>query len=138
MRKIFFAVLIIYALYAVAISTYIFTIDVPLPEQFVGTEADPETFMDEEQSSLATQFSKWRNVIYFIATPFEWLIYSFVLAFGLSQLFSRWSKQLVQYRFFYTGVYVMLLASFSWLATFPISYFSYSISKKIWNFSANV
>ncbi|WNF35829.1 M48 family metallopeptidase [Bacillaceae bacterium IKA-2] len=130
MRKLFFAVLFIYVLYAIAISTYLFTIETSLPEHFVGTEADPETFMEEEQLILAKDFSKWRNVIYFIDTPFEWLIYLFVLIFGLSHLFSQWSKQLVRYRFVYTGLYVILLASFSWIATFPLSYFSYSISTK--------
>lgn len=130
MRKLFWAVLLIYALYAIAISTYLFTIETPLPEQFVGTEADPETFMEEEQLGLVQEYSKWRNTIYFVETPFEWLIYFFVIVFGLSQLFSRWSQRLVRHRFIYTGLYVVLLASFSWLATIPISYFSYSISKK--------
>lgn len=130
MKKVFFGVVIIYALYAVAISTYLFTVDTPLPEQYIGTEADPHTFMDEEKLLLSQDFSKWRNAIYFIHTPFEWLIYLFVLCFGLSQLFARWTEAKLKFRFLQTTIYVILLSSFSWLVSFPIKYFSYSVTKK--------
>lgn len=129
MKKIFLGVLIIYALYAVAISTYLFAVDTPLPEQFVGTEADPEFFMDSQQISLTNEYSKWRNVIYFLHAPFEWLIYLFVLCFGLSQLFARWSENVIKFRFLQTGLYIVLLSCISWLVSFPIKYFSYSLSK---------
>ncbi|OIJ10217.1 peptidase M48 [Anaerobacillus arseniciselenatis] len=129
MKKVFFGVVIIYALYAVAISTYLFTVDTPLPEHYIGTEADPQTFMDEEQLMLSQEFSKWRNVLYFVHTPFEWMIYLFVLCFGLSRIFARWSEAKLKFRFLQTAIYVILLSSFSWLVSFPIKYFSYSISK---------
>ena len=129
MKKVFFGVVIIYALYAVAISTYLFTVETPLPEQYIGTEADPQTFMDEEQLLLSQEFSKWRNVLYFVHTPFEWIIYLFVLCFGLSQIFARWSEAKLKFRFLQTGLYVILLSSISWLVSFPIKYFSYSLSK---------
>ncbi|WP_245712566.1 M48 family metallopeptidase [Anaerobacillus alkalilacustris] len=130
MRKLFWGIFIIYLLYAVSMSTYLFTVNTPLPEHYVGTEADPLTFMDEEQYQLSSQFSKWRNVIYFINLPFEWLIYLFVLFFGLSQLFARWSEQVIRFRFLQTILYVILLSTFSWIVTFPINYFSYTVSKK--------
>ncbi|QOY34095.1 M48 family metallopeptidase [Anaerobacillus isosaccharinicus] len=130
MKKVFFSVLIIYLLYAVTMSSYLFLVDTPLPEAYIGTEADPNTFMNEEQLILSTDFSKWRNVLYFVHTPFEWLIYLFVICFGISQFFARWSKQLIKFKFFQTALYVILLSCLSFLITFPIKYVAYSISKQ--------
>ena len=130
MKKTFFSVLIIYLLYVVAMSSYLFIVDIPLPEEYIGTEADPSTFMNEEQLILSTDFSKWRNVLYFVHTPFEWLIYLFVLCFGFSQFFAKWSKQVIKLKFFQTALYVILLSCLSYLLTFPIKYFAFSISKQ--------
>lgn len=130
MKKIFGWLLLFYCLYAVATASYLFTVDTPLPDQYVGTEADPTTFMNEESLILAEQFSKWRNVIYFLNTPFEWLIYFAVLCFGFSRIFQQWTEGISKFRFIQTGLYIILLTSFSWIVTFPISYFSYSISKR--------
>lgn len=130
MRKIFLGTLVIYFLYAVLISSYLFIVDPPLENHYVGTEADPATFMDEERLQLAKEYSKWRNVIYFINTPFEWLIYIFILCFGISLLFQNWTKTVSKHLFIQTALYVMLLSSFSWLVSYPISFFSYRLSKE--------
>lgn len=130
MKKFFFGVLTIYLLFAALISTYIFLVDTQLPAEYIGSEADPQMFMNEEQLKLSSEFSKWRNVIYFIHTPFEWIIYLFVLCFGVSQLFSRWSQHVVKFRFFQTALYAVLFSSLSYMLVFPIKFFSYSISKK--------
>lgn len=130
MKKAFFVVVILYAIYAVCISAYLMFASSELPSQFIGTEADPQVFMSEQQYLLATEFSKWRNIIFFLNTPFEWLIYLFVLFFGLSQLFARWSKQVVKFSFLQTSLYVVLLTTISYLLAFPKKYFSYFISKQ--------
>ncbi|RXI98335.1 M48 family peptidase [Anaerobacillus alkaliphilus] len=130
MKKFFLGVLIIYAVYAVLISSYLVLVETPLPAQYIGTEADPQMFMSEEQLVLSSELSKWRNVIYFIHTPFEWMIYLFVLLFGLSQLFARWSEKVVKYHLFQTGLYVILLSCVSFILSYPFKYLSYSISKQ--------
>jgi STE24 endopeptidase len=130
MKKVFYSVLMIYLLYAVVVSSYLFFVDTQLPLEYIGTEADPTTFMNEEQLILSTEFSKWRNVIYFIHTPLEWLIYIFFLCFGISQLFARWSQQMSKFRFFQTALYVVLISTLSYFIVFPIKYFSYSLSKQ--------
>ncbi|MFN7251719.1 MAG: M48 family metallopeptidase [Anaerobacillus sp.] len=130
MKKVFFGVLMIYLLYAVVISSYLFFADTQLAPEYIGTEADPKTFMNEEQLNLSKEFSKWGNVIYFIYAPLEWIIYIFILCFGFSQLFARWSQQISKYRFFQTALYVVLMSTFCYIIVFPIRYFSFSISKQ--------
>ncbi len=130
MKKLFLGVLVIYAIYAVLITSYLVVVDTPLPSQYIGTEADPTMFMSEEQVILSAELSKWRNIIYFIHTPFEWIVYLFIIVFGISQLFARWSEQLVKVRFLQTSLYVVLLASLSFIFSYPFKYLSYSISKQ--------
>ncbi|MCT8137887.1 M48 family metallopeptidase [Anaerobacillus sp. CMMVII] len=129
MKKVFFSILIMYLLYVLGISAYLFMVDTPLPAEYIGSEADPVTFMNQEQLTLATEYSKWRNVIYFIHTPMEWLIYLLVICFGISQFFARWSQQVSRFRFIQTALYVLLLSIISYIIVFPIKFFSYSLSK---------
>lgn len=129
MKKIFWLFLTIYGVYCVFILFYILNVDPVFPIHLIGTEADPTTFMTEEQLTLSQEYSAWRNVLYFINQPFEWAIYLFILCFGLSQLFRNWVDAITRFRFIKTSLYILLLSAFSWIVSFPISYFSYWLSK---------
>lgn len=129
MKKLFWTCLTVYGIYCLLIILYIVNAEAVFPQHLVGTKADPTTFMTAEQVRLSEKLSAWRNIIYFINQPFEWLIYLFVMCFGLSQLFRKWVNSVTRFRVLRTSVYILLLSTFSWIVTFPISYFSYWISK---------
>lgn len=129
MKKLFWTFLMIYGVYCLLIILSILNMQPVFPQHLIGTEADPATFMTADQLTLSQEFSAWRNIIYFINEPFEWIIYLFVMCFGLSLLFRNWVNEVTRFRFLQTGLYIVLLSAFSWIVSFPISYFSYWISK---------
>jgi STE24 endopeptidase len=100
-----------------------------LPVHLKGSAADPEVFMTERELSLSTDFSRIKDFLYFLSVPLEWMIYLFVLGFGLSSWFRKASSGLTKFSVIHTGVYVLLLSFTSWVLTFPLRYYSFNVSR---------
>ena len=103
--------------------------DTSLPFEFQGTKADPATFLNGRELMLTEEYSKIRNLLFFLSTPLEWLIYLLILLFGLSKSFKRWAENSSPYKWAQTAIYVIWLSFFAYITTFPLSYISYSLSK---------
>lgn len=82
-----------------------------------------------EESCLSEDYSKIRNLLFFLSTPFEWLFYFLILLFGFSKAFKRWAEDTSKYRLLQTAVYLAWLSFFAFVATFPLNYIGYSLSK---------
>ncbi|WML43313.1 M48 family metallopeptidase [Neobacillus sp. PS3-40] len=129
-RKIGIYAVLAYVIYALFFYWYLFYFaDMKLPFEYQGTKADPATFLNGRELMLSEEYSKIRNLLFFISTPFEWLFYFLILLFGLSKAFKRWSESSSKYKLGQTAIYLIWLSFFSFLATFPISYIGYSLSK---------
>jgi STE24 endopeptidase len=119
-----------FAIYGALMWYYLFQgADSALPIQLKGSAADPAMFMTEKELELSTDFSRIKDFLYFISVPLEWLIYLFVLGFGLSKWFRKASSGLTKFSIVHTAVYVLLLSFASWVLTFPLRYYSYTVSK---------
>lgn len=101
-----------------------------MPFEYEGTKADPATFLNERELMLTEEYSKIRNFLFFISTPIEWLFYLLILLFGLSKAFKRWSEQSAKYRILQQAIYLLWLSVAAFIATTPLGYVSYSLSKK--------
>ncbi|UZJ78138.1 M48 family metallopeptidase [Fictibacillus sp. KU28468] len=100
-----------------------------LPVQFRGSAADPAMFMNDRQLKLSYDFSRIKDWIYFLSVPLEWLIYLLVLGFGISKKMRSTVKQVTHFSVIHTALYVLLLSFVSWILTFPLRYYSYTISR---------
>lgn len=100
-----------------------------LPVDLKGSAADPAMFMTDRELELSTDFSRIKDFLYFISVPLEWLIYLFVLGFGLSKWFRKAAGGLTKFSIVHTAVYVLLLSFASWVLTFPLRYYSFTVSK---------
>ncbi|KGR91532.1 peptidase M48 [Ureibacillus massiliensis 4400831 = CIP 108448 = CCUG 49529] len=121
--------LILFGLYSLVMYVYIFHFsDGGVPESFKGTVADPETFMTDRELLLSEEYSKIRNFIFFIVNPFEWLMYFYILIFGISHLFEKWSK-ISNWKVVHYTVYLFLLTLLTFIVFFPINYYRYTLSK---------
>ncbi|BDH62188.1 putative metalloprotease YhfN [Lysinibacillus sp. PLM2] len=121
--------LILFGLYSFVMYVYIFHFsDGGVPEAFKGTVADPETFMTDRELLLSQEYSKIRNFIFFIVNPFEWLMYFYILIFGISHLFEKWSK-ITKWKVVHYTVYLFLLTLLTFIVFFPINYYRYTLSK---------
>ncbi|ETI68684.1 M48 family metallopeptidase [Neobacillus vireti] len=103
--------------------------DTKLPFEYEGSKADPSTFLNGRELDLSEDYSKIRNLLFFLSTPFEWLFYFLILLFGFSKAFKRWAENTSKYRLLQTAIYLIWLSFFSFVATFPLNYISYSLSK---------
>lgn len=120
-----------FCLYVLFFYWYIFYFaQTSLPFEYEGTKADPATFLNAKELLLTEDYSKIRNFLFFISTPIEWLFYLLILLFGLSKLFNRWSEASAKYRILQQGIYLIWLSVAAFIATTPLSYISYSFSKK--------
>ncbi|WHZ04486.1 M48 family metallopeptidase [Neobacillus sp. YX16] len=129
-RKMGFYAVLAYALYGLFFYWYLFHFaDISLPFEYQGTKADPATFLNGRELMLSEEYSKIRNLLFFLSTPFEWLFYFFILLFGFSKAFKKWAESSSKYKFLQTAIYLIWLSFFAFVATFPLSYISFSLSK---------
>lgn len=129
-RKIGIYSVLAYVVYGFSIYWYLFFFaDTSLPFEFQGTEADPSTFLNGRELELSEEYSKIRNLLFFLSTPFEWLIYLLILLFGFSKAFKNWAEQSARNKIAQTAIYMIWLSFFAYVATFPVSYISYSLAK---------
>ncbi|MFE8700280.1 M48 family metallopeptidase [Cytobacillus sp. FJAT-54145] len=129
-RKIGFYGVLAYIIYGLFFYWYLFYFaDTSLPFEYDGSTADPATFLNGRELTLSEEYSKIRNLLFFLATPFEWIFYLLILLFGLSKAFKRWGEQSSKYKVLQTAIYLIWLSFFAFVATFPLSYISFSLSK---------
>lgn len=123
--------IISYVLFGLFIAWYLFYgANTDIPAQLKGSAADPETFMNERQLLLSEEFSKIKNLLYFLSIPFEWLIYIIVLVIGLSAKFRDWSNATSKFSILRTTIYLFWLSLLVEVLSFPFQWISYNVSKK--------
>ncbi|PAQ14416.1 peptidase M48 [Bacillaceae bacterium SAOS 7] len=129
-------VIVGYLLFSAFMYYYLFVMSTgDLPDIYKGTSADPSTFLNEQERSLSGEFSKIKNLLFFLSTPLEWLIYFFIVLFGLSHRFEKWAQEAVRITFLRTSIYLFYLSVFTFIVTFPLQYISFHLSKA-YNISA--
>ena len=130
--------IVAYILFGVAMYAYLFYLaDTSIPALLQGTKADPATFLNGRELMLSEEFSRIRNLLFFLATPYEWLFYYLVLIFGVSAVFERWANRTSKFFVARTGIYLFWLSLASAVVMFPLKYLSYMISKS-YNISTQV
>ncbi|MGJ7919462.1 M48 family metallopeptidase [Neobacillus sp. LXY-4] len=129
-RKLGFFSVLLYAIYGLLVYLYLFYFaDTSLPFEYEGTKADPATFLNGRELMLTEEYSRTRNLLFFLSTPLEWLIYFLILLFGLSKAFKGWAETSSNYLVFQKAIYLFWLSLFAYLATFPLGFISFSLSK---------
>ncbi|HEY9577727.1 MAG TPA: M48 family metallopeptidase [Pseudobacillus sp.] len=119
-----------YGLFALAIYYYLYGMaSGGIPEIYKGTSADPSVFLSEAEQALGKEYSTVKNFLFFLGVPFEWLVYFFILVFGVSRKFEEWSKQTTRFSFGQTAIYLFYLSLLTFLLAFPLQYISYHFSR---------
>nr|WP_186324756.1 M48 family metallopeptidase [Paenibacillus bovis] len=122
--------IIAYVLFGVFMYAYLyFLADSSIPDALKGTSADPTTFLDAKEIMLSEEYSKFRNLLFFLATPYEWLFYYLILILGISAKFEDWAKKTTKISIVTTAIYLFWLSIASFLVMFPLSYLSFMMSK---------
>lgn len=129
-KKIGVFSVIVFIMYALLMYGYLFYYtNTTIPFEYEGTSADPATFLTEKELTLSGQYSRIRNFLFFLATPFEWLFYLFILITGLSIAFHKWAQQTVSIKSVQKIVYLFWLSLFAFIVMFPLNFYRYSLAK---------
>ncbi|MGP7817854.1 M48 family metallopeptidase [Niallia sp. 01092] len=129
-RKIGFYTALFYVVYGLFFYWYLFYHShITLPFEYQGSAADPATFLNSRELTLSEEYSKIRNFLFFISTPFDWVLYIFILLFGLSKSFQKWGEASVKFPFLQKGIYLFWLSVTAFIVSFPLSYCSYTLAK---------
>jgi len=120
----------IYAIYVLFIVLYLFYLtDTTIPKEFQGTAADPETFLTPRELMLSEEYSRLKNLIFFLSIPYEWIIYIGILVLGISKTFQEWAKITAKLSGMQTAVYLFWLSVLVEALTFPLNFAAYQLSK---------
>lgn len=129
-KKWGFIAVVAFGLYAVAMYFFFFhSQNSGIPAALKGTVADPSTFLTAQELMLSDDLSKIRNFLFFVATPFEWLLYFIILLTGISRWFESVSSELPRWAIWITAKYVFMLSFLLIILQFPLEYYKYNLSK---------
>lgn len=101
-----------------------------IPANLKGTVADPQTFLTARELMLSEDLSKIRNFLFFIATPFEWLLYFMIFITGISRLFERASVGKSKWVIWSNAKYLFFLSLLLFVLQFPLDYYRYVLGKR--------
>jgi STE24 endopeptidase len=118
------------ALYAAGISLYLWmTRANTVPGPYVGTAADPATFMNPEELRVSEIYPAIRNGLFFLSYPWEWGIYIILLFGGWAR---RFQDRLEAWRLpapIRFVVFVAWVNVLSFAAFMPIRVLGYRLSR---------
>ncbi|UOQ44811.1 M48 family metallopeptidase [Halobacillus salinarum] len=121
--------LLLFPLYALLIGLYLFYwSDYGVPASYQGTAADPGTFMTDKQLTLSENYSRYKDFLFFIGIPLQWLVYIGILVFGWSRIFKDFGEGVSKYKAVKIPIYVLLLSCVTWIINFPLDYISRRLS----------
>ena len=119
-----------FGLYVLVMYIYLFhSQNTGIPSSLKGTVADPSTFLTTKELVLSDDLSKIRNFMFFILTPFEWLLYFIILIMGISRLFEGSNSEKQKWTIWINAKYLFLLSLLLFVIQFPINYYQYRLSK---------
>ena len=69
------------------------------------------------------------ELLFFVATPLEWLIYFFILLMGVSRYFEKVTTSQTKWKLLQNAGYLFLLSLLLYIVLFPLDYYRYHLSK---------
>ncbi len=99
-----------------------------IPDMYKGTSADPETFMNARELTLSQDYSRVKNLLFFLATPLEWIILLFVLVLGISKKFEKWSKETTKISVLQVAIYFFYLSLLTTVLALPMQWIGRKVS----------
>ncbi|WP_431802566.1 M48 family metallopeptidase [Halobacillus andaensis] len=128
-KRLVLTTIMLFPIYVLFVYLYLFHWTSPgVPEAYRGSAADPVTFMSAQEIALSQEYSRYRNLLYFIGLPFEILIYIAVLVFGWSPVFKKFGERVSRFSVVNIPIYVLLLSTVIWMISFPLDYIGYRLS----------
>lgn len=129
MRKVIGWSLFLYGCFTLFIYWYLFGLNHEIiPEVYKGTSADPQTFMNAKELTLSQEYSRVKNLLFFLSVPFDWIVLLFVLVLGVSKRFETWAKETVKIRALQIAIYLFYLSLLTTVLSLPLKWIGRKVS----------
>lgn len=119
-----------FIIYTVIMAVYLwFNAATSIPAAYIGTAADPATFLSAEQLKQSEVYSALRNGLYMLSFPLEWGIYLVVLLCGFAK---RWQQRLESSKvpaWLRFPIFLLILNLVSFVTFLPLRIVSYMLSR---------
>ena len=101
-----------------------------LPAQFIGSAADPATFLGKDRLELVEEYAPIRDFLFFLGFPLEWGIYLLLLFTDIGQRFETWTEKIARSKLIRCLVFTFLVTFCGFILLFPYRYAKYYFSKE--------
>ena len=119
-----------FLLYCVLAYIYIFVYaDTSIPDHLIGSVADPNTFMNQQEMLESQQYASIKNFFYLILLPFEWLVLFFIFVSGVAKKFDQWAQQISRFPIIQAAIFTFYFSILSFIIDFPFSMLSFYINR---------
>jgi STE24 endopeptidase len=130
MKKAVRWMLFVYVLYGIGMAWYLFFVaDTSIPPEWKGTSADPATFLTPREQMLSEEYSKWKDLLFFLAVPYEWLIYFCLLTLGVAKALQTWVERATKWFTLRSVLYVFWLSLIVTAFSLPLNFVGYHLSR---------
>lgn len=121
----------LFIVYAIALAVGLFGMQrpVPVPESWVGTVADPKTFIPEGELEENALFARIRDLLYFLQTPLMWLLVLIGLFAGWFRRAKEWLDRRIKLRIWSGTTFAVAVLTAVELIQFPFHAAYYALSR---------
>lgn len=121
---------IFFVIYAALAYWYIFIYaDTSIPDDLMGTMADPAMFMDQTMLKESSRYMSFRNFLYLLEIPFEFLVLFLILVLGIAKRFDHWAQQISKFSIVQAAVFTFYFSILAFIVDLPFSLCSYWINR---------
>lgn len=122
---------VLFGLFAIAVAVWLFGLPRPIavPDSWTGTPADPSTFIPSDELRENVLLARVRDLLYFLQTPFQWLILLIGLFAGWFWQGKEWLEHRIKPRFLSGPAFIVAVFVLLEVASFPFGAVSYALSR---------
>ncbi|AQS54875.1 MAG: M48 family metallopeptidase [Novibacillus thermophilus] len=122
---------VLFIVYAIALAVGLFSVQrpVPVPDGWVGTVADPKTFIPEGELEENALFARIRDLLYFLQTPLMWLLVLIGLFAGWFRRAKEWLDRRIKLRIWSGTAFAVAVLTAVELIQLPFHGAYYALSR---------
>lgn len=123
--------MLLFILFSIVVALWLFGMPrpTPVPDSWVGTPADPATFIQVDELHENALLARIRDLLYFLQTPFECLVLLIGLFAGWFWQGKKWLEQRIKPRFLSNIVFIVSVLFLLDVVSFPFAAVSYGLSR---------
>lgn len=115
---------------AILLSAYFwFAYRSPVPAHLAGTGADPLTFMSAEEAALSSQYSAFRDTLFFLSYLWEWGVLIWLLTSGFAARMLQRLEEAIPRAVFRFPVYTAAVLAVVFACSLPVRLVSYGLAR---------